>query len=229
MNLPRHGIFVPGCDDPVLLSWIATMDFASASPSVVRSVRQLDLLNAWLRAFAGRKALPHITDFHPDRVEDELADMVAFDVIGEGDQARFLITREGARLRSAYGHRVVEPHRQTHRFLDDAVGPARYARLVALYRACLAARRPVYSISMVRDADGKEVSYERLLLPFGNATAIDHIVGSYKAVSIEGGFKIEDLMSLNPEEVVIVVRAVIDRDVVRSKPGLRIADDLEFS
>jgi len=31
------------------------------------------------------------------------------------------------------------------------------------------------------------------------------------------------------EQSVIVVRAVIDRDVVRGKPGLRIADDLEFS
>jgi hypothetical protein len=205
------------------------MDFASASPSVVRSVKQLGLLNAWLLAFAKCRALPHVTDFQPDRIEEERADMVTFDVIGEGDRARFLITHEGAQLRSAYGNRPDGPKVQNRRFLDDAVGTARYARLVTLYRACLAAARPVYSISMLRDVDGKEVSYERLLLPFGNATTIDHIVGSYKAISIDGSFKIQDLMRLNPDEAVIVVRAVIDRDLVRGKPGKRIADDLEFS
>jgi hypothetical protein len=155
---------------------------------------------------------------------------MTFDVVGEGDEARFLITHEGARLTSAYGSESCKPNPQTRRFLDDAVGPVRYQRLVALYRACLAARRPVYSVSKVHDTDGKEVSYERLLLPFGNAPAIDHIVGSFKAISIEGGFKIKDLMSIRANDrSVIVVRAVIDRDVVRSKPGLRLADDLEFS
>jgi hypothetical protein len=206
------------------------MDFSSASPSVVRSVRQLDLLNAWLRAFAKRKTLPRLTDYEPDRVDDELADMMTFDVVGEGDEARFLITHEGIRLTSAYGSETCQPDQPTKRYLDDAVGPIRYQRLVTLYRACLAAKRPVYSVSMVHDADGKEVSYERLLLPFGSAPAIDHIVGSFKAVSIEGGFKLKDLMSIRADErSVIVLRAVIDRDVIRGKPGHRLADDLEFN
>ena len=45
---------------------------------------------------------------------------------------------------------------------------------------------------MVQDADGKDVSYERLLLPFGSADNVEQIVGSYKAISIEGGFKINE-------------------------------------
>jgi hypothetical protein len=201
------------------------MDFASAS--VVRSVRQLDLLNAWLRAFARRGALPRFADYRPDRAEDEQADTATFDVVGEGDQTRFLITHEGARLRSAYGNPPDGPDRAV-RFLDEAAGPARYAHLVMLYRACLTASRPVYAVTMLRDADGKEVSYERLLLPFGNDGAVDQIVGSYKAISIDGSFKIQDLMKINPEEV-IVVRAVIDHHAVRGRPGHRIVDDLEFS
>jgi hypothetical protein len=206
------------------------MDFSSASPSVVRSVRQLDLLNAWLRAFAKRKTLPRLTDYEPDRIDDELADMMTFDVVGKGDDARFLITHEGIRLTTAYGSEPCKPTHETRRYLDDAVGPIRYRRLVTLYRACLAAKRPVYSVSMVHDADGKEVSYERLLLPFGNAPAIDHMVGSFKAVSIEGGFKLKDLMSIRADDRSdILVRAVIDRDVIRGKPGHRLADDLEFS
>jgi hypothetical protein len=212
------------------LSWNAVMDFSSASPSVVRSVKQLDLLNAWLRSFAKRKTLPRLADYEPDRIDDELADMMRFDVVGEGDQARFLMAHEGTRLTSAYGSESCKPDRPTGRFLDDAVGAVRYQRLVTLYRTCLAARRPVYSVSLVHDVDGKEVSYERLLLPFGDSPAVGHIVGSFKAISIEGGFKVKDLMSIRADDrSVIVVRAVIDRDALRGKPGLRLADDLEFN
>src|SRR4051812_18608224 len=169
-------------------------------------------------------------DYQPDRIADELPDLMTFDVVGEGDQARFLITHEGTRLTSAYGSEHIAPDERTKRYLDDAIGPIRYARVVSHYRACLAARRPAYSVSMVRDADGKEVSYERLLLPFGSTAAVDHIVGSYKAISIEGGFKIGDLMSIRADqEPVCVVKAVIDRDAVRGNPGRRLADDLEFS
>ena len=49
---------------------------------------------------------------------------------------------------------------------------------------------------MVQDADGKDVSYERLLLPFGSAGKVEQIVGSFKAISIEGGFKITNLMGI---------------------------------
>jgi hypothetical protein len=206
------------------------VDFKSASPSIVKSVKQLDLLNTWLRAFAKRQTLPRLKDYEPDRIADEMPDLMRFDVVGEGDHARFLITHEGARLTIAYGSEHIAPEQRTNRYLDDAVGPVRYARVIPFYRACLAARRPAYSISMLRDTDGKEVSYERLLLPFGSATAIDHIVGSYKTISVEGGFKIRDLMSIRADdEPISVIGAVIDRDLVRGNPGARIADDLEFN
>ena len=51
---------------------------------------------------------------------------------------------------------------------------------------------------MVQDADGKDVSYERLLLPFGTAGKVEQIVGSFKAISIEGGFKVSNLMGIKP-------------------------------
>jgi hypothetical protein len=208
----------------------AAAGFQSAAPSIVKSVKQLDLLNIWLRAFAKRRALPCLKDYKPDRIADELPDLMTFEVVGEGDHARFFITHEGTRLTSVYGSEHIEPDKRINRYLDDAVGPVRYRRVVPFYRACLATARPTYSISMVRDADGKEVSYERLLLPFGGATAIDHIVGSYKAISIEGGFKIRDLMSARADqEPVSVISAVIDREIVRGNPSDRIADDLEFS
>src|SRR4029079_3378529 len=148
------------------------MQFTSADPSVVKSIKQRELLNHWLRAAARHHRLPLIHDFQPLRFGEELADMMEFDVAGAGDSARFVITHEGTRLTATYGNDHVDPAKRTNRYLDDAIGPDRYARVVASYRALLARKRPTYSVSTVLDADGKDVSYERLLLPFGSGNAV---------------------------------------------------------
>jgi hypothetical protein len=195
------------------------MEFASADPSVVKSIRQGYLLNEWLRAAGNRPPMPLLRDFHLDRVDDEMVDMMGCDVVGEGDGARFLITHQGARLATTYGNERIDPAERPH-FLDEKVGAERYANVVDLYRACLRHKRPAYSISTVNDADGKEVSYERLLMPFGEGETVQQIVGSFKSISIEGGFKISNLMGLKPKaEPVILVRAIIDRAFVPVSAG----------
>jgi hypothetical protein len=203
------------------------MEFRSADPSVVKSIKQRDLLNAWLRALRKPRSLPVIQDYRPDGIADELTDMMGFDVDGDGDAARFLITQEGSRLAATYGSEHIEPARRTNRYLDDAIGPDRYVHVVPPYRACLARQRPTYSIVTVQDPDGKDVSYERLLLPFGNAGNVKQIVGSYKAISIDGGFKITNLMGIKPRTAPVnVVKAVIDLDIVRGPMGHRASNDV---
>jgi len=203
------------------------MQFESARPSIIRSVKQRDLLNAWLRAFDKHGTLPRREDYGPDRVADELADMMGFDVVDSGDHARFLITQEGSRLTATYGNEHIDPDKRTNRYLDDAIGPQRYQRVLPSYLACLAYKRPTYSVAMVQDADGKDVSYERLLLPFGSTDAVEQIVGSYKAISIEGGFKIRDLMGVSskpaPESI---INAVIDQNMAVDVSRHAAADDL---
>jgi hypothetical protein len=200
--------------------------FQSANPSVVKSIRQRDLLNAWLRALRKPRALPSLLDFKPERINvDELADMMGFNVEGEGEAARYVITHEGARLTATYGNDHVDPAKRTNRYLDDAIGPDRYARVVPSYQACIALKRPTYSVSMVRDPDGKDVSYERLLLPFGPGERVEQIVGSYKAISFDGGFKVNNLMGLKSNSLpVMVINAVIDQDIAR-RP-LALPDDV---
>jgi hypothetical protein len=192
-------------------------NFQSANPSIVKSIRQRELLNTWLRALRKPKPLPSLLDFKPERInDDELADMMSFNVEGDGETARYVITHEGSRLTATYGNDHVDPAERTNRYLDDAIGPDRYARVVPSYRACIALRRPTYSVSTVRDPDGKDVSYERLLLPFGPNDRVEQIVGSYKAISIEGGFKVNNLMGITPHSVpVAVVNAVIDQEITR--------------
>jgi hypothetical protein len=203
------------------------MQYTRANPSVVKSVKQRDLLNAWLRALGKRPFLPALADYRPDRIADELADMMGFAVEGTGEAARFLITQEGARLTATYGNEHIAPDKRTNRYLDDAIGPARYSRVVHSYRACIARKRPTYSVSTVQDADGKDVSYERLLLPFGGTDTVEHIVGSYKAISIDGGFKINNLMGIKSKATPLsVINAVIDLDLVRAPSGHGAADDV---
>jgi hypothetical protein len=99
--------------------------------------------------------------------------------------------------------------------------------VVPSYRACPARKRPTYSISVVQDADGKDVSYERLLLPFGSTDAVQQIIGSYKAISIEGGFKIDNLMGIRSKATpVSVLNAVIDLDFVHGRAGQRASDEV---
>jgi hypothetical protein len=203
------------------------MEFLSANPSVVRSIKQRVLLDQWLRTLRKPRPLPDIADFQPDDIADERPDMMGFDVEGEGDDARFLITQEGARLTTTYGNEHIDPDKRINRYLDDAIGPERYARVVTLYRTCLARKRPTYSISMVQDPDGKDVQYERLLLPFGGTGNVEQIVGSYKAISIEGHFEIRNLMGMRPRAVpVIAVRAIIDQDIVRTSTHTRASEDI---
>src|SRR6185437_6965765 len=119
--------------------------------------------------------MPVLIDFDPDTGLDEIADMMSFDVQGDGEAARFLITQEGARLSTTYGNEHIAPEHRTNRYLDEAIRPDQYARVIDCYRACIASRRPTYTIMMLKDSDGKDVSYERLLLPFGRAGSVEHI------------------------------------------------------
>jgi hypothetical protein len=202
------------------------MDYASADPSVVRSIRQRVLLNGWLRAQRKPNRLPALTEFDPEAGLDEFDDMMGFDIEGEDESARFLITLEGPRLAAAYGSTHVAPAARTNRYLDDAIGPYLYARVVSCYRECVARKRPIYSITAITDPDGKDVTYERLLLPFGNGYAVKHIIGSYKTISVEGGFKVDNLMGRKMTTPTRLVTAAIDRDLQRRPASVRASDDI---
>jgi hypothetical protein len=203
------------------------MEFVSANPSVVRSIKQRVLLNEWLRAARKREPLPLVSDFSPDGIGDELADMMGYDVLSGDDGVRFVITQQGARLSATYGNDRNDPDKWIGRYLDEGLGPDRYARVLPCYLACLARKRPTYSISTVQDADGKDVSYERLLLPFGKADAVEQIVGTFKAISVEGGFKVNNLIGLRSRQVpVTVINAVIDLDFVPAPSVARAGEDV---
>ena len=47
------------------------MDFESANPTVVKSIKQRDLLNTWLRLYARDQKLPALAEYQPERRQIE--------------------------------------------------------------------------------------------------------------------------------------------------------------
>ena len=164
------------------------MEFESAQPSVVKSIKQRDLLNTWLRLYARNQSLPRIDEYQPERIEDELPDLVFYTVDMREQPPRLTIQSDGTRMSTAYGNTG------KGRYLDEYLG-ARLAPIVMpVYYECIARRLPAYTISNIDDIYGRIVAYERLLLPFSDDGNVTHIIASLKTISEDGGFEIRNLM-----------------------------------
>lgn len=200
------------------------MDFDSANPSVVKSIKQRDLLNTWLRLFARDRLLPRIDEYQPARIEEEFPDLVYYTVDAASWPPRLTIQSDGTRMASAYGHTG------KGRFLDEYLGPRLVPIVMPVYHECIARRLPVYAISNIDDSYGRIVAYERLLLPFSVAGNVTHLIASLKTICEDGGFEIRNLMRGNDTLPTARLRTVIDRDLFHRAPGrIPAGDVIEFS
>ena len=199
------------------------MEFESASPSIVKSIKQRDLLNNWLRLYARDQSMPRMEEYQPERIEDELPDLVFFTVIGSEAPPRLVIDSDGTRMSSAYGNTG------KGRYLDEYLG-ARLAPIVMpVYYECIARRLPAYTIATIDDIYGRIVAYERLLLPFSDGGDVTHIIASLKTISEDGGFEIKNLMRGSDTLPVPKLRSIIDRELFHRAPGrIPSGDILEF-
>jgi hypothetical protein len=199
------------------------LHFESANPSVVKSIKQRDLLNTWLRLYARDQSLPRIGEYQPSRIEDELPDLVFCTVDTTPEPPRLTIQSDGTRMSSAYGSTG------KGRYLDEYLG-ARLAPIVMpVYYQCVARRLPAYTIANIDDIYGRIVAYERLLLPFSDGGNVTHIIASLKTISEDGGFEIKNLMRGNDKLPVPKLGTIIDRDLFHRAPGrIPSRDVLEF-
>lgn len=199
------------------------MEFESATPSVVKSIRQRDLLNSWIRLYVRDRRIPRVGDYLPDRLEDERPDLVYY-AVAAGQQPRLTILSDGTRMALAYGGHG------KGRLLDDYVGPRLAPLVMPVYYECIRRARPVFTIAHIDDSDGRLVAYERLLLPFAEGDEVTDIIASLKAISEEGHFAIKDLMRDGTKLPTATLRAVIDRDLTHSRPGRATPGDvIEFN
>lgn len=185
------------------------MRFESLDPSAIRSIRQLDLLNAWLRLPpATGSSAPPAAAYAPDRIADERADLVYYHVEANSGAPRILIASDGSRIAAAYGTAGESRHGQD---LADYLGAAAAAHVIPIYHECIRRARPVYTVAEIDDVHGRPVTYERLLLPFSDGADVNRIIASVKAISEEGRFEIRNLLHGPDRTPVFRLMGVIDR------------------
>lgn len=200
------------------------MDFASAAPSIVKSIRQRDLLNTWLRLYARQQLAPAIWEYQPARLEEELSDLIYYTVDNSAALPRLIIQSEGTRISRAYGHTGKGVS------LDEYIGPRLVPLVMPVYHECVARGLPVYSVADVDDIYGRVVAYERLLLPFLTDGKVCHVIASLKTFCEDGGFEIRNLMRGNDALPRPKLSAVIDRELFHRVPGrIAAADVVEFA
>ncbi len=199
------------------------MDFESASPAIVKSIKQRELLNFWLRLYARHERLPAFDDYRPERLADEREDMVYIVVDGTADAPRFFIESDGDRMSIAFG--TAGKGRDLEEYMGVKLAPV----VMPVYRECVRRRLPMFTISQINDLYGRKVDYERLLMPFSDGAEVTRIIASLKTISDDGGFEIRNLMRANDVPPSYKLRTVIDRDLFHKLPG-RIApgDTIEF-
>jgi hypothetical protein len=200
------------------------LEFESAIPSIVKSIKQRDLLNTWLRLYARAQTMPRLDEYQPARLDDEAPDLVYYNIDTTAQPPRLTILSDGTRMSSAYGHTGKGKQ------LDDYLGPRLAPLVMPIYYHCIQRKLPVYTIANIDDAYGRLVAYERMLLPFSdNGDGVTHIMASLKTISEDGGFEIRNLMRGGETLPVPKLRAVIDRDLFHRAPGrIQAGDVIEF-
>ena len=200
------------------------MDLVSANPTVVKSIKQRELLNSWIRLYAREQRMPRFEDYRPERLDDELPDLVYFIVDAAQEPPRFTIESDGTRILTAYGNTGKGKR------LEDYFGARLAAMVMPVYHACVERRLPVYTIAHIDDINGRVVAYERLLMPFGAGGVVTHLIASLKTISEAGGFEMKNLMRDHAALPRPILRAVIDRDLDHRPQGRIIPGDvIEFS
>jgi hypothetical protein len=199
------------------------LDFQSANPTIVKSIKQRDLLNTWLRLYARDQRMPCMSEYRPERLADELPDLVYYTVEPAQQPPRLMIQSDGTRMSSAYGHTG------KGRYLDDFLGSRLVPVVMPIYHACVQRGLPVYTIANIDDIYGRIVAYERLLLPFSDGDGVTDVIASLKTISEDGGFEIRNLMRGNDTLPTPKLRCVIDRDLFHRAPGrIPAGDVIEF-
>jgi hypothetical protein len=188
------------------------LEFKSAHPSVVKSIKQRDLLNTWLRLYAREQRMPSLEEYQPGRYADELPDLVYYTIDTTQTPPRLIIQSNGTRISSAYGI----PGKG--RYLDEYLGARLLPVVMPAYHECVARGLPVYTVSVIDDIYGRLVACERLLLPFMENGNVAHVIASLKTISEAGAFEIKNLMRGNTLPTV-TLHTVIDNDLFHRAPG----------
>lgn len=135
----------------------------------VRCVQQIGMLKLWER-LKGAAELPDISAVQGNDLERLRDKLMLLDVVWRDGEPHYLIRFQGADFSKMHNRDC------TGLFLNDVMAPAVRERGLRTYRTVVDRGIPAFTSTLVRDADGAAVHYERLLLPFAaTGQDVEHI------------------------------------------------------
>jgi hypothetical protein len=172
------------------------VEFVISPPDIVRSINQAWLLKCWMR-WRSAARLPVLDSPAAEELAGVSDNLLCADVVNDAGRSRFLIRFSGVRILEYFGASCADQGQG--RFLDEVLPAAYRDAALSSFHEVVAARQPVYTIADMRDRAGRIVHFERLLLPLGrDGNAVDRILASIEAVSPEGAFHVDELMTAAP-------------------------------
>ena len=178
------------------------MKFQNTTADRVASISQRALLLYWQR-LAGGRLFPAPAEFSPaERIHDP-KQLVIWQVEPDGGKRRFRALHHGAHVAEVFGGSWAG------RTMDEVV-PA-FALPFALHstEACVLTGHAVYTIFRTRDAQGRDIDCERLLLPLGAKGNVEQIVASLQLISLEGEFRRDTVLEKFDANIDVAFAGVI--------------------
>src|SRR6185295_4798149 len=178
------------------------MNFQTATAERVASISQRALLLYWQR-LAGGRPYPAPVEFSPAERTHDPKQLVIWQVEHDGGKRRFRALHHGAHVAEVFGGSWAG------RTMDEVVPP--FALPFALHsaEACALTSRAVYTIFRTRDAQGRVIDCERLLLPLGTDGKVEQIVASLQLISLSGEFRRDTVLEAFDANIDVAFAGVI--------------------
>jgi hypothetical protein len=164
------------------------MQFSPASIQSIKSISQHALTRYWNRLARGR-SFPSIAEFDPGPRLHDPKQLVIWTIEHAFSQRRFRALYQGTNVAEVFNSSWAG------RTMDEVVPVALKSISMDGAHECAASGCAIYTVFATFDANGHRVDCERLLLPLGEGSTVQQIVGSLQLVSIQGDFERKSILS----------------------------------
>lgn len=157
----------------------AGSDLGTLPVQAVKSISLRHLAMTWRKLQSAAAELPRFESFQPGERSHDLNRTVLWRVKERDGVRSFAPAFKGAHIIEAFGQRV---------YLDLIASQALRDIITSGLEDCAASVSPVYMTIESPDPNNHPIECERLLLPFGEGSAVRHIFAAIEISSIAGTF-----------------------------------------
>lgn len=187
------------------------MQFGPASIQSIKSISQRALALYWNRLARGR-SFPSIAEFDPGPRLHDPKQLVVWTIEGVCGQRRFRASHQGANVAEVFNSSWAG------KTMEEVVPPSLKSFATEAANECAASGCAIYMVFATFDAKGHRVDCERLLLPFGEGSTVQHIVASLQLISLKGDFERKSVLSKFEDLSDVVIAGRIQSASMASVP-----------